>query len=199
MKVEEIIVTAIEIKDVPGLDPVRVLLHDMGAGRGRIIIGCYGRAWENYWDAMGCERLMDFLVECDADYIADKLTGMRQTKREQAYLLRIVKAVQEGLREYKAVTEGGTVGVSAGGQGAIDKEEREILWHTVHRAAGGRYCGGGPAMGSLVAKGLMQCIGTPGWAPDSFYTITRAGVEALRAYDAEKTGAPGNDKSVVAP
>lgn len=66
---------------------------------------------------------------------------------------------------------------------ALSAEQRDILHHTIHRAAGGRYCGGGPDMDRLVELGYMEYLGTPGWCPDPFYRITRAGREALRSAD----------------
>ena len=66
-------------------------------------------------------------------------------------------------------------------QPALTEEQISIMDHTVHRAAGGRYCGGGKDMDRLVELGYMQYIGTPAWADDPFYSITSKGREALRA------------------
>lgn len=65
----------------------------------------------------------------------------------------------------------------------LNSEQRYILQHTAHRAAGGRYCGGSPDMDRLVELGYMEYLGTPGWCPDPFYGITRAGREVLRQQD----------------
>lgn len=62
----------------------------------------------------------------------------------------------------------------------LSNEHYEILHHTEHRAAGGRYCGGGKHMDELVQMGLMLFIGKPAWCDDPFYTITSKGVRALR-------------------
>lgn len=72
----------------------------------------------------------------------------------------------------------------------LTKEQREILHHTLHRAAGGRYCGGGPEMDALVSAGLMIYLGTPGWASDPFYGITLEGRAALHAWDAAQPKPP---------
>lgn len=63
---------------------------------------------------------------------------------------------------------------------ALTREERDILWHTEHRAAGGLYCGGGKTMDGLVARGLMQLAGRKRFVPDDYFRITSAGREALR-------------------
>ncbi len=66
------------------------------------------------------------------------------------------------------------------GARALTREERDILWHTEHRAAGGLYCGGGKTMDGLVASGLMQFAGRKSFVPDDYFRITSAGREALR-------------------
>ena len=68
---------------------------------------------------------------------------------------------------------------------SLNAEQRDILHHTIHRAAGGRYCGGGKDMDRLVELGFMEYLGTPRWCPDPFYGITRAGREAFRRHNAQ--------------
>ncbi len=63
----------------------------------------------------------------------------------------------------------------------LSREEREILWYTVHRAARGLYCGGSAAMEALVARGMMERAGRKAFAPDPFYRITDRGRTALKA------------------
>jgi hypothetical protein len=102
MRVESVSteVQALRIFDAPKLDPVFVVLHDAGAGCGRLVIECYGRAWSAWWGAMGDRRLRQFITDCGADYLVARLApgDRRLTKREESYLTRIVQAVQEALR-----------------------------------------------------------------------------------------------------
>lgn len=63
----------------------------------------------------------------------------------------------------------------------LNAEQKDILDHTEHRAAGGLYCGGGKDMDELVAAGLMEFAGRKSFVPDPYYRITSAGREALRA------------------
>ncbi len=72
---------------------------------------------------------------------------------------------------------------------SLTREQFEILHHTVTRAAGHRYCGGGKTMDQLVAMGLMEYLGTPSWCPDPFYGITTKGLAALRQNDQAQTRA----------
>ena len=61
------------------------------------------------------------------------------------------------------------------------RRQIEILDHTVHRAAGGLYCGGGPDMDALVAAGMMESAGRKSFVPDEYFRITAKGRSALRA------------------
>lgn len=63
---------------------------------------------------------------------------------------------------------------------ALKRQQIEILRHTLHRAAGGLFCGGGPDMDALVAAGLMESAGRKSFVPDEYFRITSAGRSALR-------------------
>lgn len=65
---------------------------------------------------------------------------------------------------------------------SLTREQRDILYHTEHRAAGGCYCGGGKEMDTLVAAGFMQSAGRKSFVPDEYFRITSSGRAALRAY-----------------
>lgn len=100
MRVEPALVRAFSIFDAERLDTILVVLQDCGAGRGRLLIECYGNAWSTFWSAMGARTLKDFLGSCEADYIANSLWPARQrrTKHEYAYLVRIVESAQAALK-----------------------------------------------------------------------------------------------------
>jgi len=61
----------------------------------------------------------------------------------------------------------------------LTRHERDILWHTEHRAAGGLYCGEIPE--SLITDGLMEYAGRKSFVPDPYYRITSKGRKALRS------------------
>ncbi len=91
-----ITVEAFEIPSQPGLDSIRVIFQDAGPGRGRVIIECFGKAWGTYWGAMGNRTIKEFIKSCDADYLARNLCPALKL-REEAYLKRIVTAIQAAL------------------------------------------------------------------------------------------------------
>lgn len=98
MRIEKIEATTFTIFDAPKLDPVTVVLQDMG-GRGRVVVECFGSAWAGYWGSIGKGTLKDFLIDCHPEYIAGKMepSDRRLEESEQAYLLRIMQAVHSAL------------------------------------------------------------------------------------------------------
>jgi hypothetical protein len=101
MRIEQVnTLKAFRLYDAPLLDPIFIVIHDMGAGSGRLVIECYGDVWSGYWGAMGDNTVEQFLLSCSADYIAGKMFGRhhKRNKHSEGYLLRLVKAVQTALR-----------------------------------------------------------------------------------------------------
>lgn len=97
MRTENIEVKAFTIFDAPTLDPITVVMRDIAPGKGQLIIECYGLAWSAYWGAIGDRKVKDFVLGCSAEYIVNRMVRPREIKQEQAYLLRIVRAVIESL------------------------------------------------------------------------------------------------------
>ncbi|WP_411850697.1 hypothetical protein ACLB90_17795 [Stenotrophomonas sp. LGBM10] len=98
------------------LDPISVFVQDQAAGRGRIVVTCYGNAWQAFWGAMGDRTVMEFVAQCDADYVAgDMISGRqtRMTKAERAYTERIAREV---IAEFQAliVQRDAALGVTRG-------------------------------------------------------------------------------------
>lgn len=98
MRIEKVEAETFTIFDAPKLDPVTVILQDMG-GSGRLIIECFGSAWSGYWGAIGGCTLKEFLSGCHPEYLAGKMypTDRRLPKHEKAYLLRIMEDVHSAL------------------------------------------------------------------------------------------------------
>lgn len=64
----------------------------------------------------------------------------------------------------------------------LNREHKDILEHTAHRAAGGFFGGDSPAMRELVTAGLMVSAGRKSFVPDEYFRITGKGREALREF-----------------
>lgn len=103
MKVAYSTVTMMTITDAVALDPIRVITEDYEPGQGRIIITCYSKAWVGYWGGMSGRSIKEFFIDCDAGYLIGNLTaGLSQLKsrekNDNAYLIRIINAVQSAFR-----------------------------------------------------------------------------------------------------
>jgi hypothetical protein len=89
-----------------GLDPITIYVEQFRPGAGRMTVQCYARAWTSFWGSHGAEAPLEtFVASCDAEYIAGGLTwGLnslilkRHEKTDSAYLVRIVRAIQEHFR-----------------------------------------------------------------------------------------------------
>jgi len=95
-------VTRIEISELPRLDPIRVYIEDYEPGRGRITISCYDAAWVGYWGAMYGQSIRDFFIDCHAEYLAGNMgcaSSLSRSAPNRNYLIRVIKAVQQALRE----------------------------------------------------------------------------------------------------
>lgn len=75
MKITETMVRRLTISEVDGLDPIRVMLEDIGPGQGRINIECWGQSWANFWGGMGDDTIAEFFASSPVQYLAGKLCG----------------------------------------------------------------------------------------------------------------------------
>lgn len=75
MHITESKVTKLVLTDLDRLDPVTVILEDLGKTQGKVTIDCYGKAWTNYWGSMGDGGIAVFMNGADTSYIAGKLFG----------------------------------------------------------------------------------------------------------------------------
>jgi hypothetical protein len=99
MRTEVAKTEAFTIFDADGFDPILVVFQDLGDGRGRLLLECYGWAWGSYWGAMGT-TVRDFVDQCGVDYIVNRMTNnqRRVTSVEIKRLEGIVRAVKAAIR-----------------------------------------------------------------------------------------------------
>ena len=62
----------------------------------------------------------------------------------------------------------------------ITNNQREILDHTAHRAAGDFYCGDSSDMQELIRLGLMKPVGKKSFVPDKYFSLTDKGRRFFR-------------------
>lgn len=76
MKIIDSLIRRLEISEVQNLDPIRVMLEDIGPGQGRINIECWGKSWASFWGGMGKDTIAEFFTSCDEHYLAGKLSNI---------------------------------------------------------------------------------------------------------------------------
>jgi len=69
MKVERSTVTKLTIKNIPHLDPVSVILEDIGLRQGKVIIECFGESWTANWGGIGARTVQQFFASCSSGYL----------------------------------------------------------------------------------------------------------------------------------
>jgi hypothetical protein len=102
MNVKQSTVPMLTITGVKALDPIRVFIEDYTEGKAQITITCFSSAWVGYWGAMGQRNMREFFTSCDASYLSTNLIvsdNLKRDKSSEKYLIRIIEAVQVGLRE----------------------------------------------------------------------------------------------------
>jgi hypothetical protein len=96
---------AVAVTTIPegaGLDTINVYWHDIGPGKGYVTIICWGCAWTAYFGGMGGHNIQSFFASADVPYLINKLgytQWLKASKKHDAYLGRLVFAIQESLRK----------------------------------------------------------------------------------------------------
>lgn len=93
-------VATVERIEAPGLDPIHVFWMNIKPCEGYVTVICYGSAWTAYFGAMSSGTIQEFFARVDVDYMVTKMQAptLKDGKKHEAYLGRIVKAVQDHLR-----------------------------------------------------------------------------------------------------
>lgn len=89
------------IEDADGLDPIHVFWMDVAFSAGYCTIICYGSAWTVFFGGMNGDTIREFFRRADTEYLAGKMGNtphLKGTKRDNAYLGRIIDAVKESIR-----------------------------------------------------------------------------------------------------
>tara|TARA_R110000868_G_scaffold44607_2_gene148850 strand:+ start:3539 stop:3859 length:321 start_codon:yes stop_codon:yes gene_type:complete len=98
MTITMIQATVMKIDD-PGIDQIIAYWVDVEPGKGYVTLTCYGAAWTAYFGAMGGYTIQGFFERVDVGYMVTKMAApsLKQGKRHDAYLERIVTTVQKAL------------------------------------------------------------------------------------------------------
>ncbi|ABS45658.1 MULTISPECIES: hypothetical protein [Yersinia pseudotuberculosis complex] len=69
MKIETSQTVKICLTELECLDPVDIVVDDYALGKGKITIGCAGKAWTATWYAMSDRTVAQLITDCDSDYL----------------------------------------------------------------------------------------------------------------------------------
>lgn len=97
MRSEAVTVNAVKITGAPELDIIHVFWMDVAPGAGYCTIICYGSAWTAYFGSMGKNTIRQFFEGAETEYLVGKMGNtphLKSTKRDNAYLARIIDAVK---------------------------------------------------------------------------------------------------------
>lgn len=94
-------VETMQIDGAPKLDRIHVFWLNVQPGVGYVTIICYGSAWTAYFGAMSEMSIQQFFARADPDYLVTNMHAptLKEGKRHEDYLLRIVLAVKDALRQ----------------------------------------------------------------------------------------------------
>jgi len=111
-----------------------------------------------------------------------EVVAMAELERAATVLTRVLESAAAATNKISNLVEWSLDTLN----GKLNAEEIEILNHARYKAAGGMYCGDGPDMRNLVARGYMRSCGHKSFVPDEYFTITDAGREKLATIADEK-------------
>ncbi len=98
MTITPITVESVYLTDLPGdLDPIHVFWQNLEPGRGYCTLLCYGSAWTVYFGGMSGKTIQEFFRNADTHYLVGKMGNtpqLKATKRDNAYLYKIIEAVK---------------------------------------------------------------------------------------------------------
>ena len=98
----EVQVEGMYIPESAGLDGITVFWQNYEPGRGAVTLTVWGSAWTCSFGAMSGETIQEFFAKADVSYLVNKLgitPRLKQSKREEVYLGRIVTAVKKSLAD----------------------------------------------------------------------------------------------------
>lgn len=89
-----------EIKAEDGGDTIFVVFTDYHERVGSIFVTCYDLCWSAWFGSMGKDQtIRSFFLKCGADYLVNKLSGPKMSKRDGKVLARCVAVIHEYLKE----------------------------------------------------------------------------------------------------
>jgi hypothetical protein len=108
VQIEQFMVQAFQLRDLPRLDPVLVIVNQITSDRGQLIVECATEAWAAWFSNTGGVTVRELVMSITPESLADRLHNChsRRTMRsDRVYEQRIAAAVIEA---FKQLEGGGT-------------------------------------------------------------------------------------------
>lgn len=70
MKVTKSLVESILVEDIPRLDPITIMVNNLGEGQAEVTIKCYDKSWTAYWGSMG-GTVEEFFSRTNVGYLVN--------------------------------------------------------------------------------------------------------------------------------
>lgn len=113
METVSVATEAIQISGASALDTIHVFWVNVEPGQGYVTIICYGCAWTAYFGGMMGATIQGFFLSADVEYLVSKMGNnptLKQGKKYDAYLRRIIEAVKASLASAPPAPLGELVG-----------------------------------------------------------------------------------------
>ena len=98
MKIKTEAALVLAVSEIPALDPLIIVMQDLGPNQGGIIVQCYGKAWAAYWGVMGSKNVAQFVASIDPSYLVHRLSPGKLRKIDEEYLHRVASATIEACK-----------------------------------------------------------------------------------------------------
>lgn len=99
MKVTKSLVESILVEDIPSLDPVTILVNNLGEGQAEVTIKCYDKSWTSYWGSMG-GTVEDFFSRVNIDYLVNCFDRGIRSESDEKDTNSMEETFRKKMREY---------------------------------------------------------------------------------------------------
>ncbi len=89
-----------KIEGLKNLDLVSVYIEDLGKGKGKITLECFGKCWSYFWGSIGDQTIEQFFNSMSVAYLANCFWDHSHPQHEHDFS-KVQKAVRKTVIEYR--------------------------------------------------------------------------------------------------
>ncbi len=121
MKVTKSLVESILVEDIPRLDPVTILVNNLGEGKAEVTIKCYDKSWTASWGSMG-GSVEEFFSRTNVDYLVNCFDRGIRSDSDEKDINSMEETFRKKMRKYI---------LQERREGWILKEDARKAWESV--------------------------------------------------------------------